>query len=152
MKYSIFLMSLLAGFYTSQAIANDRLAISDVEKIFWLNGPEQKDAIVYAQFENFNNIVSFIEQTAMPHNSVKVSSCRGGDKAEQLLLTANNTKDYVSLMDNCIQYGKQFYKADKKRLSEFRAINMARINNNELIGKRALKLAKRKLQSVTRSH
>ena len=88
----------------------------------------------------------------MPHNEVKASSCRGGDKAEQLLITANNVKDYVSLLDDCIQYGKQYYQADKKRLNKFRAINMARIGNNELIGKRALKLAKQKLKSVIRSH
>jgi hypothetical protein len=149
MKYLLLIVSILLYINTNHASANTNSALSDIETIYWLNGPQHQDAIVYARFVNFDNLVNLISTAAIPNNIVAPSQCKKSTPTDRLMLLKQQESEYLYLMDDCIRYQNKFYKTDPQLISKYRTINIARINRNELAGHRVVKLALEKNKPVS---
>ncbi|NQZ83224.1 MAG: hypothetical protein HRT52_19645 [Colwellia sp.] len=118
----------------------DTNTIQEVKSIYWLN-QKQDSAIIYATWENFNSIKSFINTAALTGTTTK--NPVNLESADILLLTSPNQNKLfkVYFTDDFITINGQSYSADSAIIAKFREINKSRIAKGDSISPKVLRRA-----------
>jgi hypothetical protein len=118
----------------------DTNTIQEVKSIYWLNH-KQDSAIIYARWENFTLIKSFIDTTILTATTSETPV--NLENADLLLLTSSNKNKLlkVYLTDDFITVNGKSYSANAATIAKFRELNKSRISKGDLISPKVLKRA-----------
>jgi len=131
----LYLLSNVA--FASNTEVYDTSTIQEVKSIYWLN-QKQDSAIVYATWENFNSIKSFIDTAVL--TGTTSNKLVNLESADTLLLISQNQNKLLKVYftSDFITLNGQSYSADPAIIAKFREINKRRIAKGDSISPKVL--------------
>ncbi|KGJ98350.1 hypothetical protein [Thalassotalea sp. ND16A] len=140
LKSIILTLTLFSVSFSSFAESKyDSNTTNQIQSIFWLD-VDQDEAIIYAKFEAFFSLKSFIDDVILTAPSNKVTSFDGTDK---LLLMLHEKQEIVEVYfsEKSIILDGISYSANPEKLSHFKELNNFRIDKGDSITHQVLNMA-----------